>query len=290
LLDGESWRARRTVADRDGLPVDVLKGLMKWPDVQRVWLPEWLQQREQTLDRLAAAVEEVRERLEHQTRELPEMPLAAAPTSPSVPYPSESRTMLRSTPPSSELRHPHVRVYIEWQPRRSGTIDTLDRLPNSVATEKVRSVLREIVQKEGPIHKMRLARLAAEAFGLHRVAAARADAILRCLPLEFQRTTDTSCAWPTDIDPETWRDVRRSQPGDGRNVDHIPLEEIANAMAVVAQLGGGMSEDELKRQALALFGAKRLTEGVASRLDAGLRRGLETGRIERDDRGLIRAV
>jgi len=290
LLDGESWRARRTVADRDGLPVDVLKGLMKWPDVQRVWLPEWLQQREQTLDRLAAAVGEVRERLEQQTSELPEMAPAATPASPTLPNRSEAATMLRSAPPSSELRHPRLRVYVEWQPKRSGTIDTLDRLPGSAATEKVRGVLREIVEKEGPIHKMRLARLAAESFGLHRVAAARADAILRCLPLEFQRPTDTSCAWPTDIDPASWRDVRRSQPGDGRNVDHVPLEEIANAMAVVAELGGGMSEDELKRQALALFGAKRLTEGVASRLDAGLQRGLESRRVERDDRGLIRAV
>jgi hypothetical protein len=289
LLDGESWRARRTVADRDGLPVDVLKGLMKWPDVQRVWLPEWLQQREQALNRLATVVDEVRERLA-QTPELPQMPLAGTPMSSSLPYPVDAPTTLRSAPPPSEFRHPHVRVYVEWQPKRAGTIDTLDRLPNRVATEKVRGVLREIVQKEGPIHKMRLARLAAESFGLHRVAAARADAILRCLPLEFQRTTGASCAWPTDIDPATWRDVRRSQPGDGRNVDHVPLEEIANAMAVVAELGGGMSEDELKRQALALFGAKRLTEGVASRLDAGLQRGLETGRIERDDRGLFRAV
>lgn len=291
LLDGESWRTRRTVADRDGLPVDVLKGLMKWPDVQRVWLPEWLQQREQTLDRLAAAFGEIRERLAHPTREPSEMPQAAAPANPSLPDPSEPSTMLHTAPASSEIRHPHVRVYIEWQPTQSGTIDTLDRLPNSVAaTEKVRSLLREIVQREGPIHKMRLARLAAESFGLHRVATARADAILRCLPNEFQRATDTSCAWPTDVDPATWRDVRRSQSGDGRNVDHVPLEEIANAMAVVAELAGGMSEDELKRQALALFGAKRLTEGVALRLNAGLQRGLETGRIERDDRGLIRAV
>ncbi len=54
--------------------------------------------------------------------------------------------------------------------------------------------------------------------------------------------------------------------------------------------GGGMNEDELKRQALALFGGKRLTDGVSSRLDAGLQRGLETGRLERDDRGLFQAV
>lgn len=79
----------------------------------------------------------------------------------------------------------------------------------------------------------------------------------------------------------------RSQPGDSRNLDHVPLEEIANAMAVVAELGGGMNEEELKREALALFGGKRMTEGISTRLDQGLNRGLTTGRIEQDARGLI---
>jgi hypothetical protein len=57
LLDGPNWRARRTVSDRDGLPVEVLEGLMRWPGVERVWLPEWLQDREGTIARLKVAVD-----------------------------------------------------------------------------------------------------------------------------------------------------------------------------------------------------------------------------------------
>ena len=45
LLDGQEWFSRQTVADRDGLPVDVLANLMHWPAVERVWLPEWLNHR-----------------------------------------------------------------------------------------------------------------------------------------------------------------------------------------------------------------------------------------------------
>jgi hypothetical protein len=56
LLDGPGWAQRGTVADRDALPVEVLGGLMHWPAVERVWLPEWLGDRESVLDRLAAAV------------------------------------------------------------------------------------------------------------------------------------------------------------------------------------------------------------------------------------------
>ncbi|MCC2314204.1 DUF4011 domain-containing protein [Cellulomonas xiejunii] len=69
LLDGPTWHARRTVGDRDGLPVEVLQGLMRWPGVERVWLPEWVQQREETLTRLAAAVERAREVLREAARE-----------------------------------------------------------------------------------------------------------------------------------------------------------------------------------------------------------------------------
>ncbi|WP_241976376.1 DUF3320 domain-containing protein [Cryobacterium algoricola] len=57
LLDGPNWRARRTVSDRDGLPVDVLQGIMRWPGVERVWMPEWLHHRDETIARLGAAVE-----------------------------------------------------------------------------------------------------------------------------------------------------------------------------------------------------------------------------------------
>ncbi|WNG88503.1 DUF4011 domain-containing protein [Mycobacterium sp. ITM-2016-00317] len=61
LLDGEEWFGRETVADRDGLPVDVLSNLMNWPAVERVWLPEWLHSREETVARLAAAVQRAKE-------------------------------------------------------------------------------------------------------------------------------------------------------------------------------------------------------------------------------------
>lgn len=301
LLDGEGWRARRTVADRDGLPVDVLKGLMQWPGVERVWLPEWLQQRDQTLDRLLASVVNAGAAVRRRRAAVEDAQAAAASAGSSTvasPGLGADADQVRQapTPPvattaaTTEIRHPHLRQFVAWQPSRSGTTDSLDRLPSPAATEKVRVVIRNVVQAEGPIHKIRLVKLVAESFGLSRVAAARSQAILRCLPAEYSRVGDRSCAWPAEIDPNVWREVRRSQPGDGRNFDHVPLEEVANAMAIVAELGAGMNEDEVKREALALFGGKRMTDGIASRLDLALKTGISSGRIERDARGLIVAV
>ena len=54
LLDGESWKKRNTVSDRDVLPVEVLENLMGWPTVARIWWPMWLQNREEVVDRILA--------------------------------------------------------------------------------------------------------------------------------------------------------------------------------------------------------------------------------------------
>src|SRR3954470_8363731 len=57
LLDGPAWARRRTVGDRDGLPVEVLGEMLRWPAVERVWLPTWLADRNAVLDGLVAAVD-----------------------------------------------------------------------------------------------------------------------------------------------------------------------------------------------------------------------------------------
>jgi hypothetical protein len=57
LLDGPARARRGTVGDRDGLPVEVLGEMLRWPVVERVWLPSWLADRSAVLDRLVAAVD-----------------------------------------------------------------------------------------------------------------------------------------------------------------------------------------------------------------------------------------
>lgn len=57
LLDGEGWHRRRTAYDRDVMPTRVLAHIMHWPHVERVWLPEWLQDRDSVIRRLSEAAE-----------------------------------------------------------------------------------------------------------------------------------------------------------------------------------------------------------------------------------------
>lgn len=121
LLDGPSWYSRRTVADRDGLPVDVLSGLLKWPAVERVWLPEWLQHRDATVARLRRAVADARERkvapepvAVEAERVVSVEPVAVA-SEPAVAEPREFAP-LRSAPAApvaapAPRRHPMLQTY-----------------------------------------------------------------------------------------------------------------------------------------------------------------------------------
>ncbi|MFD4421396.1 DUF4011 domain-containing protein [Agromyces sp. NPDC058484] len=294
LLDGENWRARQTVADRDGLPVEVLKGLMRWPGVERVWLPEWLHQRDQVMARIEASV--VR------AREVASAPVAVAPAAP-VTAPNRSRDLadhdalalhIRSgvvAPGIARTRpraHPDVMVFREWRPVSYGSISILDDLPRRASADQVAEAIRAALATEGPMHSTRLAKAVANSFGLARVSQARADAILRCVPPEFKRGDgERTFVWPEDVDPKTWRGVRRVQLATPRDPEHISLVEIANAMRVTAAISGGMDDTELKRETLALFGGKRLTSAIDARLASGLLHGLESGRLERSHSGHV---
>ncbi|WBM80908.1 DUF3320 domain-containing protein [Cryobacterium breve] len=326
LLDGPNWRARRTVSDRDGLPVDVLQGIMRWPGVERVWMPEWLHHRDETIVRLGAAVKTAAASVAESAAPaaagspsaagsvaLAEPTTAAARTSrASASTATAARTATESvTDPTeqgepagantsavvaasgrglastSAATSPLVQEYAEWSPGLLGPVTVLDALPRAAATAQVRSAISAAVETEGPIHSARLIKLVAGAFGLDRVTQARAASIVRCVPSDLSLGADEPFYWPVAVDPTDWPGARRTPPGVTRALEHVPLVEIANAMRLAAEAAAGIDEAGLRREALAFFGGRRLTASVGIRLDAALALALDTGRLTRTPAGLL---
>ena len=298
LLDGLNWRARRTVADRDGLPVDVLQGIMRWPGVERVWLPEWLHNREETLNRLDIAVAAAAIKTRGQAEDIRSSPPAVIPAGPNTRIMGQAQAVApspsaRSVGPARGAAtdftrsNPLVVEFDAWSPGHLGSVDVLDALPRLQAAASVQSAIRSAVAAEGPIHSIRLIKLVAGAFGLDRVSQARAASILKCVPAELQRSSEEPFYWPTTIDPSGWRGARRSSEGESRQLDHVALVEIANAMRLVTEAAAGMEDSELKRDSLALFGGRRITEAIGTRLDAAITFGLQSGRLERTGTGML---
>ncbi|TDH48412.1 DUF3320 domain-containing protein [Mycobacterium eburneum] len=278
LLDGPSWYLRRTVADRDALPIDVLANLLRWPAVERVWMPEWLQQRDATIARLRQAVSDAKRR-KVERDQAPVAPVAE----PVTPEPREFAP-LKSAPtsaaqpiePPKPRRHPMLQTYREWVPRPAGDVSVLNDVAMNYAKQQVLAVIHAVIGSEAPVHPDRLVKLVGSAFGLSRVAEGRRRAIRQIVPREYKRD-DEGFYWPTEADPETWRVVRCPVEGDSRPLDEVSLVEIGNAMIVVAEQTGGIDPDELKRAVLGLFGGRRMTAAIGARLDSALDRMVEKG-------------
>src|SRR3954452_652948 len=141
--------------------------------------------------------------------------------------------------------------FVPWIPKVAGEKSVLDELPASKAARVVRRVLSAGIKAEGPIHVDRLARLTVGAFGLNRVAESRKEALLSLLP---PSAVVDDYLWPDWVTPESWTGFRRQMASTDRRLDHVPPEELANAMAALCRAGAGMRRYELLTQSAAVFG------------------------------------
>lgn len=177
--------------------------------------------------------------------------------------------------PSEKL----VQPYREWPSHYVGSVEVLDNLQMPRAAAKVREVIQEVIDVEGPVHPDRLARVVAAAFGLQRVLEDRKRAIQRLVPTTLAPSGGEGFYWPAGAHPDEWRICRTPSGQLVRALDQVPLIEIANAMAVEAERAAGMSADEIKRAALNLLGGRRVTAVVGERLDTALKVAVAKHRI-----------
>lgn len=306
LLDGDGWARRRTVGDRDGLPVQILEGMLRWPAVERVWMPAWLSDRDGVLDRISRAVAEAHLPSPDVPSDADAAPADTATSAPpvdqqigdvvapaadeakgtSTPLRAATTSVTSSTPPPL----PGEDVFVPWSPARHGGREVLDALPSAPAAILVRRALETVVEAEGPIQHERLAKLVAASFDLARVRQDRTRVILSYLPARATVSSDPGFAWPRGVDPSTWTRFRRASADAPRPIDQVSLRELGNAMVALAQVSAGIEAEELLREALLVFGGKRLTAGITQRLKDALRLAEYQQRLARDSYDVLRPI
>ena len=301
LLDGEGWARRRTVGDRDGLPVTVLGKMMGWQGVERVWLPEWLRDRKAVLDRLVDAVERARAG-ESAPKLVPEptpAPDPAASTSATAPATTSTRTdatgmpTYAAVPAATEQRIAAVpegldgaSPYRRWTPEPAGDVGWLDNLQDARARAYVSEVITTILETESPVLVSRLGKLTANAFGLSRVTPARIQTITALVPAA-QRDS-FGFAWSDPGDLETFAGFRTASNDEPRVLEEIHPLEIVNAMIAISRSAWGISEEDLYAETLAQFGWKRRTAPAVALLSSTLEAAVGDRLLIRSENGLIR--
>jgi hypothetical protein len=145
-------------------------------------------------------------------------------------------------------------------------------------------VLTAGLKAEGPVHRDRLVRIAAGAFGLSRVSEGRRDALLGLLP---DGVVDGDFVWPSSLDRAGWTGFRRQAAGADRPLEHVAPEEVGNAMVALCRATGELTEDELFVRTAEVFGYRRRTPSLTPLLQAALTRVLDAGRLVRQERGVL---
>ncbi|WP_040339800.1 DUF4011 domain-containing protein [Candidatus Blastococcus massiliensis] len=294
LLDGPSWARRGTVGDRDGLPVEVLGDLLRWPVVERVWLPAWLLEPATVVDRLVEAVDAAP--VSEPAPEPIPLPTAALESFKGVAALRSSVTASVAVPaPAKPAPKPNRRAsgpvpmdgespFVPWIPKSAGEKSVLDDLPASKAARVVRRVMTAGIKAEGPIHVDRLAKLTVAAFGLNRATESRKQMLLSLLP---PSAVQDDFLWPEGVQPEAYEGFRRQVSSTDRAIDHVAAEEIGNAMVALCRASAGMRRDELLTQTAAVFGHKRRSATVTAVLEKALVTAVDRGRLSEQPNGLL---
>jgi hypothetical protein len=173
---------------------------------------------------------------------------------------------------------------VVWTPKVAGERRVLDSLTDAKAARAVRRVLAAGVRTEGPVHRDRLVRVTAAAFGLSRVSEARREALLGLLP---QGSVIGDFVWPADTDPATWTWFRRQSSSADRPLDQVAPQEVGNAMVALCRASGGMARSELYVRTLELFGHRRRTPALLPHLEAALAGAVAAGRLSEQPDGRV---
>jgi superfamily I DNA and/or RNA helicase len=286
MLDGRDWNARKTASDRDVLPVVVLQNNMKWPAIERVWLPTWMRDRAGEIDRIdqaarvvlasggapsrAFGIEAHESRVKEQTATEAEEAIGAS--TPEAPLKGQVGVDITDIP-----------VFMEHAIVVMGSREELNNLDSQATREKIRWIAAKMTSIEGPVSPARFASVVAKSFGLTGVKSEKAAAI-PLIPVRQTHQRDTEgFMFPADLAIGSYGAWSRQEIGEGRDLEDISLTEIVNAMRDLCARVHGMSEAELFKQVSLAFGRLRLGSNASSRLGKALAHGLKSGALKLEE-------
>lgn len=193
----------------------------------------------------------------------PAQPAAPASVAQSVPASDSSPAPLCLA--VGEGRYP----FEPWEPISLGDRDIFDSLRSKRSKDQMSAALEQIVSFEGPVQADRLATLAAQCFGVSRLAKKNRDWIIRLADrMQELQVDEHKFVWHVEAPREEYGEFRPSVDGAMREFDQISPVEIANAWRFYEQDPELMDEgQDVESAVLATFGRKRRTAKVKAQLE-----------------------
>ena len=237
LLDGPQWNKREGVVERDLLPVDVLR-TMGWQRVERVWMPEWLADRQAVVARLVEAagghwVPPTPSTAVFESERTGQTEDAAPLTDDGAGADARDDADVggEAMAPASGPRT-SGEEYTAWSPAGVRPLEVLDRAGTDAEARKVLiEVATTICQVEAPIARRRLYVKISRAFGLSRTVKSREESIRAALGEAFAYFDEDGFVWASRDDALAAPSYRRNALDHVDSIEEIHPRELVGLMA-----------------------------------------------------------
>ena len=237
LLDGPQWNKREGVVERDLLPVDVLR-TMGWQRVERVWMPEWLADRQAVVARLVEAagghwVPPTPSTAVFESERTGQTEDAAPLTDDGAGADARDDADVggEAMAPASGPRT-SGEEYTAWSPAGVRPLEILDRAGTDAEARKVLiEVATTICQVEAPIARRRLYVKISRAFGLSRTVKSREESIRAALGEAFAYFDEDGFVWASRDDALAAPSYRRNALDHVDSIEEIHPRELVGLMA-----------------------------------------------------------
>lgn len=294
-LDGVAYASGATARDRDRLRPEVLEGL-GWR-LFRMWSSDWWFDRDREVARLQRALEDAAsdepwaddEPTDDGQPDVPDRaPAFADAVTRSDALDSDDADDLDRLDGTDgtdgdtdgerrsdgERLPAWVEAYVEAQPEPRATDPKT--LHAAEHLDAVREVVQEVIDVEAPVHAAVLTRRVGAAFGVTKLTAKAQRRVLAVAKkLAPPALVRGDFVWRAGEDPDAFDRVR--SVGGGRDAEHVPPEEVAEAARRVLAANVALPHADLVRETARAFGIARLgrkineamADGIALLIDRG---------------------
>ncbi len=254
-FDGAAYKSSNSARDRDRLREQVLRNL-GWR-IHRIWAPAWISRRDSEVKRLKDALEQA------QKLQLEKEPEKTLESVESLVQPEVQKVQFAGIEkicvpyqihPLKATFEPYIKTY-----SKSSHSPQLQK--NEFYYPENRQIqtdlLSELVEKEGPIHFDYAVQRLAEAWGVKRVTPKVTQAIREALSslLRYQKVVfKGQFLWPPELKSVPIRVPMEGVPESRRKPEHIPPEEVENAMTMIAKYALSISNNSLIAETAKVFG------------------------------------
>jgi very-short-patch-repair endonuclease len=282
--DGANYHRSKTARDRDKLRESILVGL-GWT-IHRVWSTDWWERPGEELARIEAAIEATRQVI-HVPEPIAEPVAQLIASAPPMTRSAPSAERLQSAPlQHSASREPALPEYEPFVV--TGINGSPDDFYDQRSDRSIRALIEMVVRTEGPVSIDLVARRVSEHWGVGRVTSRtlkRIEELAGKTAVTMMREVGGTYLWAASQDPKTYSLFRviGENENSKRAAEHLPPQEVANAVFYVLEQHVSIPVADLVRETARLFGYQRTGPAVDKAMRGGIKLLVRKGGAKEED-------